>query len=99
MFRSAPWGFIRSFGGRARGSLKHILLTEDQKRSRGQAKHESISEVSVYILSTNIMLIKESYMAKAKINGGNMLLSLEESLQSYKAKGVGVKSYYRGVKN
>ena len=55
-------------------------------------------KVSVYSLSTKIILIKKSYMAKAKINERNMLLLLGESLQSYMAKGVSIKSYFKGVK-
>lgn len=63
---SSFWGL----GWRASGYLKHTLLTESQKSSSGEIKHESIFKVSFYISSPNIILIKESYMAKAKINEG-----------------------------
>ena len=47
----------------ANGYLKHTLLTEDQKSTKGQAKRESVFKVSAYISFATILLIKESYMA------------------------------------
>ena len=82
LYMASRWGL----GWRARGSLKHTLLTEDQKSARGQAKHESIFKVSVYISSTNIIQIIDSYVAKATVRVTSKL----------RGKGCGCKILFQG---
>lgn len=79
MFRSALHGLMLQLRLEGQG-------LPETAHGRSKAKHESILKVSVYISSTHVILIIDSYMAKATVRVTSKL----------RGKGCGCKILFQG---